>query len=91
MILPKRLFKKFTIAIVLFIIYLPGFVKIQKLNHYKKELERKIKLLKEENKQLSEEIYKLQHDPLYIEKVAREELKLGKEGEIIYKVPSEKK
>lgn len=78
------------VLIFLGIIYLPGFIKIIKLYNHKRELEKEIVRIRQENKQLREEIYKLQHDPTYIEKIAREELKLGKEGEIVYKIPSQK-
>lgn len=86
----KKLWKKFLIILILLIIYLPGFVRILRLSHHKRELEEKVRLLRKENEELAKEIYKLQHDPTYIEKVAREELKLGKDGEIIYKIYPEK-
>ena len=38
----------------------------------------------EENRKLKEEIKRLQHEKRYIEEVARRELGLVKEGEIIY-------
>ncbi|MCM8784095.1 MAG: septum formation initiator family protein [Candidatus Omnitrophica bacterium] len=91
MIVKKKFFNFLLITIIIFIIYLPGFVRIQRLYNHKKELEKEIKVLKNENRELKQEIHKLQYDTTYIEKVAREELKLGKDGEIIYKIPSEKK
>jgi cell division protein FtsL len=88
----KKLPKGFLFIVVLIaILFLPGFVKIQKLLYRNRELQAQIKNLKKENQQLAQEIYKLQHDPVYLEKVAREELRLGKDGEIIYKVVPEKK
>ncbi len=48
--------------------------------------------LEAENKQLREEIKKLQNDVEYIEKVAREKYNLKRDNEVIYKiVPEEKK
>ncbi|MCM8793141.1 MAG: septum formation initiator family protein [Candidatus Omnitrophica bacterium] len=91
MIFRKIPFKFFIIGVILVIIYLPGFVKIERLSSHKKELESKIKRLREENEKMVQEIDRLHHDPAYIEKVAREELKMGKEGEIIYKVVPGKK
>ena len=62
-------------------------------NLYKMDLERqkyvdRIKELKKENKELMEEIRRLKQDPAYVEKVAREELGLIRENEVIYKFKS---
>ncbi|NJK91209.1 MAG: septum formation initiator family protein [Blastochloris sp.] len=38
--------------------------------------------------QLQEELYALQDDPYYIERVARDVLNLGKEGEVIFRFPA---
>ena len=40
--------------------------------------------LEEENQKLKEEVKRLQNDKRYIEEVARKELGMVKEGEIIY-------
>lgn len=40
--------------------------------------------MEEENRKLREEVRRLQHDKQYIEEIARKELGLVKEGEIIY-------
>jgi cell division protein FtsB len=47
----------------------------------------------EENRKLEEEVRRLQHEKRYIEEVARKELGMVKEGEIIYQFdsPNEKK
>ncbi len=53
----------------------------------KKELvrikERNVKM-EEENQRLREEVRRLQHEKRYIEEIARKELGMVKEGEIIY-------
>ena len=60
---------------------------IFQLFHLKKEAdqikERNIKL-EEENQKLREEVKRLQKDKRYIEEIARKELGMVKEGEIIY-------
>ncbi len=82
----------FALSVVLLIIFLPGFIRYQELQSRNKKLEAEIARLKEENIKLLDEQYKLQHDPVYVEKVARERLGVIKEGEVIYKVkPREKK
>jgi len=47
----------------------------------------------EENQKLREEVRRLQHEKRYIEEIARKELGMVKEGEIIYQFdsPNEKK
>ena len=47
----------------------------------------------EENRKLREEVRRLQHEKRYIEEIARKELGMVKEGEIIYQFdsPNEKK
>lgn len=78
-------------VVAIMIIFLPGFVRVQKLLYRNRQLQEQIFSLKKENRELAQELYKLQHDPVYLEKVAREEMKLGRDGEIIYKVAPEKK
>jgi cell division protein FtsB len=57
------------------------------LLHLQKELAR-IKetntRIEEENQRLREEVRRLQHEKRYIEEIARKELGMVKEGEIIY-------
>ena len=72
--------------IVLGIIFTPGYVKIRKLAGLLKAQEEQIKEVKQNNKRLEEELAKLKHDPLYLEKVAREKLGVVRKGEVIYKV-----
>jgi len=51
--------------------------------------ERNIKL-EEENQKLREEVKRLQSDKRYIEEIARKELGMVKEGEIIYRFEDKK-
>jgi cell division protein FtsL len=55
------------------------------------QLKAEIESLKEENHRLAYEIKALREDPRYIERIAREELILAREGEIIYLLPKEGK
>jgi cell division protein FtsL len=55
------------------------------------QLKAEIEFLKEDNRRLAYEIKALREDPRYIEKIAREELILAREGEIIYLLPKEEK
>ena len=57
----------------------------QKLSNIQTEVEK----IQAENKQLSDEIHALRTDPTTIEKLAREELRLVKPGEVVLVTPAE--
>jgi cell division protein FtsB len=78
------------ILIALAVVFLPGFSKLQKLRRENDVLQKRIGLLEEHNDALKEEIAKMQQDPGYVEKKAREKLGIIKKGEIIYKPSSER-
>ena len=74
------------------VIFFPGYAKIQELRQKNKELKANIKRLEAENLAFNQEKEKLEKDPEYLERVAREKLGIVKKGEIIYKiVPEEEK
>jgi len=58
-------------------------IKLQELTKQEEELQKKVEQLKEEEQRLAEE-RELLNDPKYIERVARERLKMVKPNEIIY-------
>lgn len=66
-------------------IFLPGFSKLQELREENRNLEKRIDILEKANKELGEEEEKLENDPTYIEKIAREKLGMARKGEIILK------
>jgi len=66
--------------------FLPAYSKIQKLKSKDTALSQKLKYLEQENKMLQEEIQMLKTDPVYIEEVARDKLKVARDNEIIYRV-----
>lgn len=72
-------------ALLLGVIFLPGSVKYYKLLRQKTINETRLQALIKENSRLAEENKKLKEDPLYIEKVARENLGLAKPGEFVVK------
>ncbi len=47
---------------------------------------RQIENLKKENMVLQREKRKLESDPAYLEKVAREKMGLARDGEVVYKI-----
>ncbi|MFQ5903854.1 MAG: septum formation initiator family protein [Candidatus Binatia bacterium] len=54
----------------------------------KRKLSERSFLLQKENETLRERIYRLHHDDLYLEKIAREDLGLVRPGEIVYRFAS---
>ena len=68
------------------IIFLPGFVKGVRLRYRNTNLREQIKMLTEENKGLEAEVEKLKSDPDYVEKVARDQMGMVKEGEVVYSI-----
>jgi len=75
----------------LLIIFLPGYTKLQELRDKNRDLENKIKRLAIENALLQEEIVRIENDPVYQEKIARDKMGVVRKGEIPIKiVPQEK-
>lgn len=70
------------IALVLFIIFLPGYAKFMELRAKNLYLEKEIERLEQQNVRLYKEKQRLEEDIDYIEKVARESMGVTREGEI---------
>lgn len=82
----KKAFWLFGITIFLLMIFLPGYTKLQELRDRNRDLETKIKRLAIENSLLDQEIKRINNDPLYQEKLAREKMGVVKKGEIPVKI-----
>lgn len=85
----KRLILLIALAIVLLLIFLPGFSRYQKILSEQRSLEKRIKKLEEANQQLEKEKNKLENDIEYIERRAREKLGIVRKDEIPYKIVEE--
>ena len=70
---------------VLIAIFLPGFSKLQELREENRNLEKRIEVLSKTNEELKKEKERLENDPSYVEKVAREKLGMARKNEIILK------
>jgi cell division protein FtsB len=66
-----------------------GFIHLYQKDKERKEYLEKIRQLEEENEKLLKEIDRLHNDKEYIESIARNELGLVKEDEIIYRFEKE--
>ncbi len=72
------------------IIFLPGYTKLQELREKNRGLQERIRELKAENSLLQQELKRVQSDPLYQERIAREKLGIVRKGEVPVKlVPAE--
>ncbi len=82
----------FGITAFVLVFFFPSFVKLQDLRKKNNQHEAELQRLRKEYKELAEEKRKLETDPAYFEKVAREKMGLVRDGEVIYRImPAEKK
>ena len=81
------------VCALVFVFYLPSYVKMQDLHERNRVQEKRIKELERDNVHLEEERRRLTDDPVYFEKIAREKMGIIKDGEVIYKIvgPGQKK
>lgn len=69
--------------VILIIMLLPGYAKLQDIMAENRRLEKRIEALTKSIQDLRAEKEKLESDILYIEKVAREKLGAVREGEVV--------
>ncbi len=67
----------------------PRALQVQSLKTRSEALQQELKALKKQNDALEMELRLLRDDPVYLEKVARQQYNKAKEGEIVYKVVRE--
>ncbi len=87
----KKAFGLFGLAVFLLILFLPGYTKLQELKDRNNDLEGKIKRLSIENALLQVELKKVENDPVYQERIAREKMGVVRKGEIPVKLVPERK
>lgn len=87
----KKAFWLFGISVFLLVIFLPGYTKLQELRDKNIESELKIKQLARDNLLLQQELYKIENDPVYQEKIARDKLGVVRKGEIPIKIIPEER
>ena len=86
----RKAFWLFGLSVFLLFIFLPGYTKLQELRDRNKELEVKIKHLSIDNALLQQELSRIESDPFYQEKIAREKLGVVRKGEVPVKIFIEK-
>jgi cell division protein DivIC len=85
----KIILKFFGVLFIFIFIFLPGYSKFQELSQKNRSLEEKVRQIELSNQRLTEEIKRLENDPVYVEKIARDKLKVTKKDEIVYKMVEE--
>lgn len=86
----KRAFWFFAVAGAVLILFIPGFTKLQGLRDKNVDLEDKIRRLNIENALLNQELRRIENDPVYQERIAREKMGVVRKGEIPIKIMPEK-
>ena len=76
----------FFLAIVVFVLFLPSYTRMQDLKQRNLEYSQEIEALKKQHAKLKREKLLLEKDPVYLEKVAREKMGLIREGEVVYRM-----
>jgi len=82
----RKAFWLFGLSVFLLVIFLPGYTKLQELRDKNRDLVVKIKKLSVDNALLNQELSRLETDPLYQEKIAREKMGVVRKGEIPIKI-----
>jgi len=82
----KKAFWLFGTTVLLLILFLPGYTKLQELRDKNSSLELKIKRLNVENALLEQELKRAENDPVYQERVARERMGVVRKGEVPVKI-----
>jgi len=81
----------FSFAVLLLILFLPGYTKLQESRMKNRQLEEKFRKIAIENSLLQEELKRIENDPFYQEKIARDKMGVVRKGEIPIKIFSSKK
>jgi cell division protein FtsB len=85
----RKAFWLFGISVFLLIVFLPGYTKLQGLRDRNRDLQEKIKRLNVENSLLQQELARIESDPNYQEKIAREKMGMVRKGEVPIKIVPE--
>jgi cell division protein FtsB len=76
----------FVVLAAVFVVYLPSYMQMQDLRRRNEVFEKRIGELEIDNVKLAEERDRLKNDPEYFERMAREQMGLIREDEVVYKV-----
>jgi len=86
----RKAFWLFGISLLFLILFLPGYTKLQELRDKNRNLADRYRKMEVENYLLQEELKRVESDPVYQEKIARQKMGVVRKGEIPVKIISEK-
>ncbi len=81
----------FGFAVLVLVLFLPGYIKLQESRIRNRKLEEQFRKIAIENYLLQEELRRVENDPVYQEKIARDKMGVVRKGEIPVKIFSGKK
>jgi len=87
----RKAFWLFGFAVLLLVLFLPGYAKLQELRAKNRALEERFRQMAVDNSLLQEELKRIENDPIYQEKIARDKMGVVRKGEIPVRIFSEKK
>ncbi len=87
----RKAFWLFGFAVLSLVLFLPGYTKLQELRVKNRQLEEKYRKMAVDNSLLYEELKRVENDPVYQEKIARDKMGVVRKGEIPIKIFSEKR
>ena len=87
----RKAFWLFGISVFLLVLFFPGYTKLQQLRDKNRELEIKLRKVNVDNALLAQELERIQNDPVYQERIAREKMGVVRKGEIPIKIVPDKK
>ena len=87
----RKAFWLFGFTVLILVLFLPGYMKLQESRVKNRQLEAKFRKMAVENYLLQEELRRVENDPVYQEKMARDKMGVVRKGEIPIKIFSDKK
>jgi len=87
----RKAFWLFGFTVLTLVLFLPGYIKLQESRMKNRQLEEKFRKMAVENYLLQEELKRVENDPVYQEKMARDKMGVVRKGEIPIKIFSDKK
>jgi len=87
----RKAFWLFGLAVLLLVLFLPGYTKLRELRIKNRQLEEQFRRMAVDNSLLQEELKRVQNDPVYQEKIARDKMGVVRKGEIPVKIFQKKR
>lgn len=87
----RKAFWLFGLAVLVLVIFLPGYTKLRELRIKNRQLEEQFRKMAVDNSLLQEELKRVQNDPVYQEKIARDKMGVVRKGEIPVKIFQKKR